>query len=62
MKISKAQYEAHCRYNEKNYEQIAIRVPNGEKAKFKFFAARAGLSLAAYIRQACYEKAEREGK
>lgn len=60
MKISQAEYEAHRRYNEKNYEQISIRVPIGEKKKFKQFAQIAGVSLATYIRQSCYEKSYRQ--
>lgn len=60
MALSQAQKDAHRRWNEKNYEQIAIRLPKGEKDQIKAFAATAKLSLAQYIRQACYEKAGQE--
>ena len=57
MALSKAQIDAHRRYNEKAYDQMAIRVPKGEKDLFKSFADSQNLSLAQYIRAACYEKA-----
>jgi uncharacterized protein (DUF1778 family) len=60
MALSQAQKDAHRRWNEKNYEQIAIRLPKGEKEKIKSFATAANLSLAQYIWQACYEKAGQE--
>lgn len=60
MALSQAQINAHRRYNEKAYDQMAIRLPKGEKDEIKAFAAAAGLSLAQYIRVACYEKAGQE--
>lgn len=55
--VSEAQKRATTRFNQANYEQLAVRLPKGEKEQIKAFAEAAGLSLAQYIRQACYEKA-----
>ena len=55
--------ESRRRANEKwlaaNYEQISFRVPKGTKGKIKEAAAAQGMSMAAYIQQACKEKAEK---
>lgn len=56
MSITDARYRANTKYIQKNYEQLSIRLPRGEKEKIKGFATDTGLSLAQYIRQACYEK------
>lgn len=55
---SKAQLRANKKYADKTYDRVAIRVPKGERDKFKEWAQEQGLSLAEYIRRACYEKAE----
>lgn len=57
MAISEAQKRATTKWQKANYEQVAIRLPKGEKDTFKAFAEERGLSLAQYIRIACYEKA-----
>lgn len=57
--IKRAQLDATARYQAKAYDQLQIRIPKGERALFKQFAEEAGLSLREYIRQACYEKHER---
>lgn len=57
MAVSEAQKRATQKYNKSNYEQVAIRLPKGDKETFKAFAEGQGLSLAQYIRIACYEKA-----
>lgn len=57
MKITPARYRANNKYNSKNYEQLNCSVPLGEREIIKGFAQNQGLSLAQYIRQACYEKA-----
>lgn len=55
--------ESRKRANEKwlakNYESITIRVPKGTREQIKVWADSAGLSMAAYIQQACKEKAEK---
>lgn len=43
----------------KNYESITIRVPKGTREKIKEWADADGLSMAAYIQQACKEKSEK---
>ena len=43
----------------KNYESITIRVPKGTREKIREWAGANGLSMAAYIQQACREKSER---
>lgn len=43
----------------KNYESITIRVPKGTREKIKEWADADGLSMAAYIQQACREKSEK---
>lgn len=40
----------------KNYESITIRAPKGTRAQIKQWAEECGLSMAAYIQQACREK------
>lgn len=43
----------------KNYESITIRVPKGTREQIKAWADACGLSMAAYIQQACKEKSEK---
>ena len=43
----------------KNYESITIRVPKGTREKIKEWADASGVSMAAYIQQACKEKSEK---
>ena len=45
----KASTAAHNRYNKKTYEQIAIRVKKGLRARFNMACAAAGVSGADYI-------------
>lgn len=56
MNITDARYRANTKYIRANYEKLCICLPIGEKETFKGFANDTGLSLAQYIRQACYEK------
>lgn len=55
--------DSRKRANEKwlkaNYESITIRVPKGTREQIKVWADECGLSMAAYIQQACKEKAEK---
>jgi uncharacterized protein (DUF1778 family) len=60
MAVSEAQRRATNKWNKANLEQLAIRIPKGEKDIFKAFAETAGLSLAQFVREACYEKAGQE--
>ena len=57
MEITPARYRANNKYNSKNYEKLSRSVQIGEREVIKGFAQEQGLSLAQYIRQACYEKA-----
>lgn len=56
----KAQTRAKCKYNDKTYDQMAVRLPKGEKDMIKTWAEAQGMSLAEYVRRACYEKAGKE--
>ena len=60
MAVSDAQRRATNKWNKANLEQLAIRIPKGEKDTFKAFAEAARLSLAQFVREACYEKAGQE--
>ncbi|MFG6273083.1 hypothetical protein ACG98G_04895 [Megasphaera hexanoica] len=51
--------KANKKWLAKNYESITIRVPKGTKEQIKTWAEMAGLSMAAYIQEACKEKAEK---
>ena len=57
MTASKAQLRANAKYAAKAYDKIEVRVPKGEKDLIKSWAESQGMSLAAFIRTACYEKA-----
>lgn len=59
---TKAQIKANQRYATKAYDKMDIRMPKGEKDIIKQAAAKAGMSLAEYVREACFEKAERMKK
>ena len=59
---AKAQTRAKTKYNDKAYDRLAIRIPKGEKDLVKSWAAAAGMSLAEYVRAACYEKAGKQIK
>lgn len=50
---------ANKKWLAKNYESITIRVPKGTREKIKQWADASGLSMAAYIQQACREKSEK---
>ena len=57
--VSDAKKRANARWNAANYDRLAIQIPKGERDLLKNFAASAGLSMAQFIRTACYEKAGR---
>lgn len=50
---------ANTKWLKENYESITIRVPKGTREKIKEWADANGLSMAAYIQQACKEKSEK---
>lgn len=45
MAVSKKQQQAVDRYISKHYDHIAIRVPKGERDRYKALAARVGVSV-----------------
>lgn len=51
--------KANKKWLKANYESITIRVPKGTKEQIKWWADDCGLSMAAYIQEACKEKAEK---
>ena len=60
MAATEAQKKATAKYNAANYEQIAIRVPNGLKGQWKAAAEKAGVSLAQLIVEAVAHEIENE--
>lgn len=54
MKTSESKIRANTRYNKKAYDQLAVRLPKGERERFATYAEEKGLSLAEYVRRACY--------
>lgn len=50
---------ANTKWLKENYESITIRVPKGTRERIKGWADASGVSMAAYIQQACREKAEK---
>ena len=60
MTASKAQLRANQKYASKAYDLMAVRIPKGEKDLIKQWAEAQGMSLAEYVRRACYEKAGKE--
>ena len=59
-KYSQAQNEATQRYIKKAYDEIKLRIPKGEKEKYKSLADEAGLSLNQYIVEAMEAYAKRD--
>ena len=49
MTISKAQQKAVAKYNKENYDEIKLRVPKGDKDKYKSMAEKEGKSLNQFI-------------
>ena len=46
---SEAQKKAVAKYNAKNYEQLIIRVPKGDKEKIQVYAESKGESVNSYV-------------
>jgi predicted DNA binding CopG/RHH family protein len=57
--MEESRKKANKKWLKKNYESITIRVPKGTRAQIKTWADEAGMSMAAYIQQACKEKSEK---
>lgn len=55
MTVSKAQQRAVAKYMKENYDEIKIRVPKGEKDRYKAMAEAQGKSLNQFIIE-CIEK------
>lgn len=54
MAVLKAKLRANARYQKKVYDQLAIRLPKGERERFAEYADEQNMSLAEYVRRACY--------
>lgn len=54
-----SQKKANKKWLTKNYEAITIRVPKGTREQIKDWAYSQGMSMVAYIREACKEKSQR---
>lgn len=60
MAYNEAQKRATMKYQKENLEQIAIRVPKGDRAALKEVAENAGESMAQYIINSVNARAGRE--
>ena len=60
MAYNEAQKRATMKYQKENLEQIAIRVPKGDRANLKEAAEEAGESMALYIINSVNTRAGRE--
>lgn len=54
MAVLKTKLRANARYQKKTYDQLAVRLPKGERERFAEYADEQGVSLAEYVRRACY--------
>ena len=54
---TEAKRAANKRYGQKAYDLLSVRVYKGERDQFKAFAAERGMSLAQYVRTACFHEA-----
>lgn len=54
---SEALKRAQQKYIKANYELLSVKLPKGEREQFKQFAAERGMSLAQYVRTACFHEA-----
>lgn len=60
MSYNEAQKKATMKYQKEKLEQIAIRVPKGDRATLKAEAEQVGQSMAQYIIQAVNVRAGRQ--
>ena len=58
--MAKTSAEVKNRYNEKNYDRVALMVPKGDKAKIKAHADQHKESINGFINRAIRETIERE--
>ena len=49
MPATEAQKKATAKYNKQNYQQVALRLPMGERERMKKRAEEKGLSLSGYV-------------
>lgn len=54
---SEALKRAQQKYIKANYDLLSVKLPKGERDQFKQFAAERGMSLAQYVRTACFHEA-----
>ncbi|WP_295630356.1 hypothetical protein [uncultured Mitsuokella sp.] len=57
--MQESRKRANVKWVKENYEQISFRAPKGTRDMIKQWAEECGLSMAAYIQQACKEKSEK---
>lgn len=57
--MEESRKRANVKWLKENYESITIRVPKGTREQIKAWADASDMSMAAYIREACKEKAEK---
>lgn len=58
--VSWAQRAASKRWERRNYDLVTLRVPKGQRAKIREYAATTGESMNSLIRRAIRELMERE--
>jgi len=58
--VSKAQQKAVTKYMKENYDSMTIRVPKGQRAKYREHAQAMGESLNAFAQRAMDEATERD--
>lgn len=60
--VSSARKKASIRWLMRNYDNICLRVPKGQRGEIKAFAAASGESMNNLVRRAISELMERENK
>ena len=61
-KYTEARKEGNKKWDAANLDRLSIALPKGAKDEIKAAAAKAGLSVNAYIKTAVDEKMERESE
>lgn len=57
---TQTQNKATQKYIKKHYDEIKLRVPKGDKERYKAAAAAGGLSMNQFVKNAIDEKIERD--
>ena len=60
MAISKAQQRATSKYVKANYDRIEVKVPKGDKERYKAHADKMGESLNGFIQRSITQQIERD--